>query len=330
MIRWLLSLFGIGKKGREVPPRRPAPGPRDPRAVARPPRAEEPAVAELSAETKDFLVQIVSDAEPTDLQALPLDDRVYLAGILKRIRENKLNIPLLPQAALEISRLMANPNSHLDDFVRVLESDPALSVDVLRIANSAFYGFSDSSNSVHQAVVRIGLSQIRGLIIVAHLHGRVLQGGTFQAEAAQLSRLSMTLAQLGQELASSFGLPREAAFTRGVLSHVEHFVIMGTAAEVSADHQRKIIPTTQGLHEAFRRFGPRVRELTASAWGLSELVLGDGGLPQAAGIYGQLARSVVAAWTGAELPLSLEGVDSERLSAAMRRIGLPALASAST
>jgi HD-like signal output (HDOD) protein len=330
MIRWFLSLFGIKNKAQvTAQPRSVSPGPtRRPT----PPRSqtETKPTPSVGGEAKEFLVRLVSDDEPADLQELPPDDRVFLSGLLKRIRENQLTIPLLPQAAIEISRLMGNPNSHIDDFVRVLESDPALSVDVLRIANSAFYGFSSSTQSVHQAVVRIGLTQIRGLIIVAHLQGRVLHGGVFQAEARQLSSLSMTLAQLGQDLSDCLHMERDTAFTRGVLSHVEHFIIMGTVAEISADHQRKINPTTQGLLEAFRRFGPRVRELAANAWGLGDLMLDAGSQSAMRGGYAPLAKALVAHWTGAQVPVAMEGLDPDRVAVALRRFPLPEATSGDT
>lgn len=323
MLRWLPSLFSRPKPGHATAPpappglpagpaRRPAePAP----APGRPEAGEPPAAAE-------FLVALVGEAEPADLQALGADDRVFLSGILKRIRENQLEIPLLPQAALEISRLLGNPNSHMDEFVRVLEGDPALSVDVLRIANSAFYGFAAITQSVHNAVRRIGLNQIRGLIVVAHLHGKVLQGSGFHAEAGLLMELSLALAQLGHDAADWLGLDPDAAYTRGVLSHVEHFVIMGAAAEVSKDHQRRIAPTREGLLEAFRRCGPTVRELAARAWKLEGVMLDegpDGALRQR---LGQLERAFVAAWTGQEIPgaTAPEGLAPGRVSAAVQRL----------
>ena len=325
MIRWLLSLFGFKKDHAASPPPTPSgPPPSARRREVRPgASANEPGTTpgpEAPPERVEFLVQLVSEHKPVDLQTLGTDDRIFRSGILKRIRENQLSIPLLPRAALEISRLLGNPNTHIDEFVRVLESDPALSVDLLRIANSAFYGFSGATQSVHHAVVRIGLTQIRGLIIVAHLHGRVLQGGVFQSEAGQISRLSMALAQLGQELSASLGLDANAAFTRGVLSHVEHFVIMGTLAEISKEQQRRILPTTVGLLEAAVRFGPRVRALAASAWGLEGLMKPDESSPEGEGVYAQMVRALVAHWSGEPVVGTITGLEPERFVAALRRL----------
>jgi HD-like signal output (HDOD) protein len=324
MFRWLLSLLGIRPRPAEVPPARPTAKIRDRSPAASPdhppkPRAVEEGPAPAAPAVRAFLVSLCSEGEAPDLQALAPDDRVFLAGILKRIRENQLAIPLLPQAALEISRLLANPNSHMDEFVRVLEADPSLSVEVLRISNSAFYGFAAPTQSVHNAVRRIGLNQIRGLIIVAHLHGKVLQGGSFPAEAGALVEVSMGLAQLGHELAGWLGIDPDAAYTRGVLSHVEHFVIMGAAADVSRDHQRRIAPTQGGLLEAFRRCGPTVRELAAKAWGLEAMMLDAPEGPPVQAALGQLERALISSWTGEIVAFQVDGLAPERLGAAVRR-----------
>lgn len=319
MLRWLLSLLGIRPRPATPPP--PRLRAKEPEPPAQPvPTKDEGEGPSAAPGRQAFLVSLCSAGEAADLQSLAPDDRIFLSGILKRIRENQLAIPLLPQAALEISRLLANANSHIDEFVRVLEADPSLSVEVLRIANSAFYGFSAPTQSVLNAVRRIGLNQIRGLIIVAHLHGKVLQGGGFQAEAGVLVELSMALAQLGHDLADWLGLSPDGAYTRGILSHVEHFVIMGAASDVSRDHQRRIAPTREGILEAFRRCGPTVRELAAKAWDLEALMLdAPAGAPVRASL-GQLERALVSDWTGEPLAFQVEGLPPERLAAALRRV----------
>ena len=323
ILRWILSLFGLGPKKSAAGPT-PAPRPREARPAQAPGRrtVEKAAAPEtvLAPEAEKFLLDLVTPIGPADLQALPPDDRVFLSGVLKRINDQQVAIPLLPRAALEISRLLANPNCNVGDFVRVLETDPALSVDVLRVANSSFYGFSGPTQSVHNAVLRIGMNQIRGLIVVAHLHGKVLQGGSFQAEAGWLSQLSMGLAHLAQDVASALALEPSAAFTRGVLYHVEHFIVMGTANEVSRELHRKIAPSAQGFLEALRRAGPRVREAAARSWHLEDLMLDSPDQPQLRARFAELERGLVARWTRQDLAGTVEGVAPEQLESATGRL----------
>jgi hypothetical protein len=178
---------------------------------AGPPGEPKDGRAPLPPEALEFLSGVVTPCEPLDLQGLPGDDRIFLSGILRKVNENRLEIPVLPRAALEISRLLANPDSNLTEFVRILNDDPALSVDVLRAANSAYYGFSAPARSIRDALARVGVGQIRALLVVAHLKGKVLKGGSFQKEAGWLSELSSTLAAVGKTLAPHLGLTGDEA-----------------------------------------------------------------------------------------------------------------------
>ncbi|MBI5443433.1 MAG: HDOD domain-containing protein [Deltaproteobacteria bacterium] len=313
MLRWLLSVLGLARK-QHVPP---VPRIGDGR-IGRPAAAggAKEARPAFSPEAFEFLNGVVTPCQSLDLQALPPDDRIFLSGIVRRLREKQLEIPVLPRAALEISRVIANPDTNLSEFVRILNEDPALSVDVLRVANSAYYGFSAAARSIRDAVARVGTAQLRALLVVSHIKGKVLRGGSLHREAAWLSELSSALAAVGKALSRHLGLSPDEAFTKGLLFHVEHFLILGTASEVSKEHQRRITPSTPCLREAFWRFGPKVRALAARAWELDDLLSRRNQEDVAARRYLELRRALVASWSGGE-PAPIEGIPDADLQEAL-------------
>jgi HD-like signal output (HDOD) protein len=239
---------------------------------------------------------------------------------MKRLQENTLEVPVLPTTAIEISRLLASPMSNLGDFVKAVESDPSLSVSVLRTANSAFYALSTPTNSLRDAVFRIGLSQLRTIVILSHLEGKVLQTGLFENEVHWLSDLSLALAHLGQMLAPELNLEPSVAFTRGTLWHLEHFLIMGTLAEVARQRRVDRHPSQQCLHEAFFRFGPKIRELAARIWDLDELLTPDVEEDKVAFRYQQLQHALIATRTGTDLPQEVDGIPPNKLAHALNKL----------
>jgi len=324
MFQKLISLFGFGKQGAAAPPpprpRAERPAPSASPAPARSPAQDPKSELALPADAREFYAGLLSAEPAADLQALGVEDRVFVSGVLKLLREKRMQVPVMPQAALEISRLLSDPAASASRFAKVLETDPALSMDVLRIANSAYYGFGSATTSVRTAVVRIGLTQLRGLIIVTHLHGKVLQGGSLARQAGWLSELSLALAHLGQLLAPELGVRPDAAFTRGVLTHVEHFVILGAVAEVSREHKRKVQPTGQGLREAFARCGANVRELAAREWGLEAVLLGAEGEDELSQRFSELRGALLANWLGDGETPAVTGIAPERLADALRKL----------
>jgi HD-like signal output (HDOD) protein len=322
MLRSLLSWFGIGTR------RTPAAGPaRKPSPVDHPEPEEVPSpqadAIGLSPDAVHFLESLVNPPSTSDLQDLPSDDRLFLSEILKKLQDNSLEVPVLPNTALEVSRLMADPKSNLGDFVEAIETDPSLSVSVLRTANSAFYGLSVPTTSLRDAVFRIGLGQLRTIVILSHLQGKVLQSGMFEQEVHWLSDLSLALAHLGQTLSPELGLERSVAFTRGTLWHLEHFLIMGTLVEVARQRRVSAHPSDQCLHEAFFRFGRKIRELAARIWELEDLLIPQAKEGEAIARYGHLQLALIAAWTGNAPPQEVDWVSRQRLTEALALVSCP-------
>jgi HD-like signal output (HDOD) protein len=60
---------------------------------------------------------------------------------------------------------MNDPSSSIADFTHVVEVDPALSARVLRMANSAFFGFSARIDNISRAINIMGVSQLHDLVL---------------------------------------------------------------------------------------------------------------------------------------------------------------------
>jgi len=71
----------------------------------------------------------------------------------------------LPDVYYRLESLIEQADSTLDDFARVLESDVDLCARLLGLANSAFYSFPVSIESIDKAVQIIGTRQIRELVL---------------------------------------------------------------------------------------------------------------------------------------------------------------------
>lgn len=73
------------------------------------------------------------------------------AEIISRIA----SVPPLPTASLEVVRLVRDPHSPSAQVTRVIEYDPALTANVLRIANSSPFGAPQSVGTVQEAFSRL-------------------------------------------------------------------------------------------------------------------------------------------------------------------------------
>jgi HD-like signal output (HDOD) protein len=84
---------------------------------------------------------------------------------LESLIEDVVKLVSLPDVYYRLEALIERPDSTLDDFARVLETDPEICARLLSLANSAFYGFPASIETVDKAVQIIGVRQIRELVL---------------------------------------------------------------------------------------------------------------------------------------------------------------------
>ena len=80
---------------------------------------------------------------------------------------SKLNdiesLPVLPGIALKLFNILSDPDSMITALARVIETDPSLTLKLLKIVNSAFYGFARKIDTVKEAVVILGTDEIKNL-----------------------------------------------------------------------------------------------------------------------------------------------------------------------
>ncbi len=85
----------------------------------------------------------------------------------KRILDGIEKVPTLPVVVNTILELMENPKTSAEDVNRIIRMDQALTARVLKIVNSAFYGFPRQISTVTQAVVILGFNAIKSLALSA-------------------------------------------------------------------------------------------------------------------------------------------------------------------
>lgn len=85
------------------------------------------------------------------------------------------DIATLPEVTIKIIELVESPDSTARDLHQVIKNDPALSVKILKVVNSAFYGLPGQVASVDRAIILLGLSAVKNISIAASI-ARLFKG----------------------------------------------------------------------------------------------------------------------------------------------------------
>jgi HD-like signal output (HDOD) protein len=78
---------------------------------------------------------------------------------------NNSEISSIKQTITQILNTISDPNSSAKDLGNAIEVDPPLSAKILKLANSAFYGFLRRISDIQEAIVCIGFDAVRDLAL---------------------------------------------------------------------------------------------------------------------------------------------------------------------
>lgn len=152
-------------------------------------------------------------------------------------------LPPLPQLHTRMIGLAANPETTVDDIIEVVQLDPGLTANVLKLANSSAFGAAREITSLRDAVVRLGLNRILCLLFAsndAKLFRTDLEG--YGLSAARMWRHAVACAFAGEAIshrADKHDLA-SAAFTAGLLSTIGKTILSPFVKEHRTQIEKRI------------------------------------------------------------------------------------------
>jgi len=133
------------------------------------------------------------------------------------------DIATLPEVTIKIIKIVEDHKSTARDLHNVIKNDPALSVKVLKVVNSAFYGLPGQVASVDRAIILLGLSAVKNIAIAASI-ARLFKGRKIseQFSASDLWRHSVGVAVIGHDLAVASAHPvmADEIFVAGMIHDI--------------------------------------------------------------------------------------------------------------
>ncbi len=79
--------------------------------------------------------------------------------------DEKIKLPSPPAVALKILEAVRQDESSFDDLAKIIMADPALTVRILKIANSSLFGFPNPVESLSQATALIGTNALKNIAL---------------------------------------------------------------------------------------------------------------------------------------------------------------------
>lgn len=128
-------------------------------------------------------------------------------------------LPSFPAVATKLLQLLAKEDVPIRRIVELIRTDPAFSSGILRVANSALFGFASKVETVKHAVVVVGLDRVMTLTLTVAM-GSYLKAALRIAVLRGCWRHSLACALLSEELATSCSVHLDRAYTAGLLHDI--------------------------------------------------------------------------------------------------------------
>lgn len=194
------------------------------------------------------------------------------AQILQRIS----SLPPLPAAIGRLLRLVNEPDVEFKEIAKTISLDQTLTAQLLRIANSAFYGFPQEIRTVQQATVILGRYAVRNMALslaMAKVRDQMKEDAPLRPE--EFWRHSMAVACGARMLAQhQDSAAAEEVFVAGLLHDIGKIVFVeydsDTYGHLLQKAQDGIGPLHVLEHETFGIDHAEVGEALCKHWNIPD------------------------------------------------------------
>jgi len=148
-------------------------------------------------------------------------------SLVPQVLKSLKTLPPFPLVAQRALLLLNQTEVSIQELVDIVKFDPAITANVLRISNSAFFGLRREIHSLHQALLLLGTQELLKIIIASgatRLFCRSTPG--YFSDRLGLWRHSVSVALMANLLARELDHPERAtSFTAGLLHDIGKVVL---------------------------------------------------------------------------------------------------------
>jgi len=161
----------------------------------------------------------------------------------------QINLCSPPEILTRITQALDDPIKNASDIAQVIEHDPSLSIRMLKIVNSAFFGFPATVKSIEHAISILGNNEIRSLVMATSMVEKFSNMPNATIDINSFWKHSLKTALFAKFLSDNHPKKRQlsTAFISGLLHNVGKLVIYIKAPELA--HAASLMAKTNNISE---------------------------------------------------------------------------------
>lgn len=149
--------------------------------------------------------------------------------VRERVATGQVELPPAGDIAAKLQVIVSQNDYNIEDIIGLVKTDPALTTEVLRVANSAFYGGLSEIGTIKDAAIRLGPPEVVRLAMLTTQKGHYkVTTPTLQPLLDPLWTHAVATARGSQWLANKLGYKEleSEAFIAGLLHDVGSLLLV--------------------------------------------------------------------------------------------------------
>lgn len=144
------------------------------------------------------------------------------------------DFPTLPTIYNQLNDAIANPLTSANDVAKIISQDQSSATKVLRVSNSAMYGFVGKVSTINQAVVNIGFSEIKSIVLALSIINQFKDIKSSDAlSMTEFWRFSLNVGTVARNIARQKGVENiEEYLVAGIIHGIGKLVFIKTVPEL--------------------------------------------------------------------------------------------------
>lgn len=222
------------------------------------------------------------------------------ATLAERVGEYVARSPAVRPFPATVSRLLStcqDPSASASAFEPIIECDPALSIHILRVANSPIYSPATKVTSIARAVSMLGTNKLKSIAMSVAGASMFSSGTTAADERRLLWKHSIGCATVARQLAEYIpGIDAQDAFLAGIFHDVGKLLFFDVVPEEYAALEHAW--SRRSLSEEEAMFGTTHEVIglkSAHTWGLPKEIksaIGWHHRPDLAPVHANIAAAI--------------------------------------
>ncbi|MDH5483949.1 MAG: HDOD domain-containing protein [Gammaproteobacteria bacterium] len=208
--------------------------------------------------------ELISGEELQTIEVGEIEGNIFNA-IMHAFNMGQLKLPSLPEIALKVKAAASNPNVHLDEVARIISADATMAARLIQVANSPVSRGIEPVRTIREAVVRLGISTSRNLVIsLSVLQLFKSRSSLLNSRMLELYHHSVDVAAISFVLAKSTGkLDPDYALLAGLVHDIGIIPVITYIEDTGLDLQNK-----DELNDIIARLRSVVGSMVVKHWQL--------------------------------------------------------------